>query len=88
MLAFLTNPPVPYDLCVSISLSDCEIFGNHRITFVSSSSVDSPDLPEVGSRLEGGEHGLPVRVDDLQPAPGADVHLLTDLAWRREHGTL
>ena len=50
-----------------------------------SSHVQNGNFSKVGASLEGGQHRLPLIVHHLEPASGADVHLLADLPWCHKH---
>lgn len=54
-------------------------FGIFTALFTCGPHIENADLPEVGTRLKGGEHRLPVVGHHLQSAPVHYVHLLSHL---------
>lgn len=54
-------------------------FGIFTALFTCGPHIENADLPEVGARLKGGEHRLPVVGHHLQSAPVHYVHLLSHL---------
>lgn len=58
-------------------------FGIFTALFTCGPHIENADLPEVGTRLKGGEHRLPVVSHHLQSAPIHYVHLLSHLTCNR-----
>lgn len=54
-------------------------FGIFTALFTCGPHIENADLPEVGARLKGGEHRLPVVGHHLQSAPVHYIHLLSHL---------